>query len=118
MGDGIPPNACQQIGTPRGTMVKFIGPFRYITKGLSSSRIVIALCPRARRAAALGCVAAGGPYPAPGERLAQQHLDLGVHAAQLGIRQSLDRIVKRRIETQGKGFLGTHHMIVSRATLR
>jgi hypothetical protein len=46
-----------------------------------------------------------------------QHLDLGVHAAQLGIGEPLDRIVQRRIEAQGEGFLCGHGTI-SRATLR
>src|SRR3546814_1134129 len=45
-------------------------------------------------------------HPAPRQRLAQQNLDLGIGAAQLGGGQPLDRGVERRIETEGEGFLG------------
>src|SRR3546814_7735151 len=50
-------------------------------------------------------------HPAPRQRLAQQQLDLGVGATQLGGGHPLDCGEERRIETEGEGFLGgcSHH---------
>src|SRR3546814_10707524 len=41
-------------------------------------------------------------HPAPRQRLAQQHLDLGVGATQLGGGHPLDCGEERRIETEGE----------------
>lgn len=77
------------------------------------------LWPRSARGSPAPCRGAAlRLQPAPRQRLAQQHLDLGVHAAQLGTGEPVHRIIKRRIKTQEKSFLGRHWRRVSRAILR
>ena len=59
-----------------------------------------------RRSPAFGLITHRHFHPAPVQRFAQQHFDLGIGTAKISRRRPLDRRKQCRVETQRKGFFG------------